>query len=266
MQYLGCKPSKKDLRNYKIKATAAQIQDLPEEYCLKQYGKIKNQGSVGSCVAHSMSSILEYHDKGKNTLSTNFIYGIKRQLFDDTTHGMYLSDACKIASKYGDMLETDCKGNSEVPNCFYAAEDAFKDQDKLNKAYSFHIKSYFSCKTPQDIKVAIHKYGPVAACVKWYNGSKASTDGTFKFNTKRDYCYHCIMLYGWNKDGFICQNSFGKSWGDEGRFILPFDYPINEAKGIVDAETTSDNIVIPKRNKFLDIIYKTINWFLNLFR
>lgn len=266
MQYLGCNLSKKDIRNYKIKATAAQIKELPDEYILEKYGEIKNQGFVGSCVPHSISSILEYHDKGKNKLSTNFLYGIKRQLCDDQSRGMYLSDACKIIAKYGDMLEVDCSGNSEIPHCFYAAEEAYQNKQKMDRAYSFHIASYFVCNTSEDIKLAIYDYGPVAACIKWYDGSKASKQGQFKFNPKRQYTYHCIMIYGWNKEGFLCQNSFGKSWGSDGCFILPFDYPIEEARGIADAETNSDNIKMPKRNKFLDIFYKAINWILNLFK
>jgi len=35
---------------------------------------------------------------------------------------MYLTDALKISNKYGDMLEKDCAGNTEIPNCWGEAE------------------------------------------------------------------------------------------------------------------------------------------------
>ena len=265
MEFLGCNPSKKDLRNYKIRATASQIDNLPDEFELPKYSFIKNQGSVGSCVPHVISEILEYHNHGQNKLSTNFLYGIKRELCDDLSQGMYLSDACKIATKYGDMLESDCPGNVEIPHAWYEAESAYANVEKMERAYTFRLSSYFTCKTNNDIKVALQNYGPVAACIDWYQGCRAKNDGTFIYNIKRKSTYHCIMIYGWNKNGFLCQNSFGKSWGNEGCFILPYDYTIGDARALVDEYNPEEEaLIIPKTNKFLDFWYKILNWFINL--
>ena len=74
--YFGCKPPKKDLRDYKVAATIKEY-DFPNEFILENLPKVKNQKSVSSCVAHSISSILEYHDRSAHNLSTNFIYGIQ---------------------------------------------------------------------------------------------------------------------------------------------------------------------------------------------
>ena len=72
----GCKPSPKDLRDYKIANLSQRNITYPEHFILDNLPQIKNQTTVNSCVAHAMSSILEYHDKSVHTLSTNFIYGI----------------------------------------------------------------------------------------------------------------------------------------------------------------------------------------------
>ena len=59
----------------------------------------------------------------------------------------------------------------------------------------------------------------------------------------------------------------GASWGNGGRFILPYEYGIEEARGIVDEanEINLEEIIVPKNNEFLDIFYKIINWIINLF-
>ena len=72
------------------------------------------------------------------------------------------------------------------------------------------------------------------------------------------------MVYGWNKDGFLCQNSWGENWGNKGRFILPYSDPFVEAKGFADADNA--RLIIPKNNKTLNIAYKSLNSFLNLFK
>jgi C1A family cysteine protease len=73
------------------------------------------------------------------------------------------------------------------------------------------------------------------------------------------------MIYGWNKQGFLCQNSFGKSWGNDGYFILPYDYIIGDARALVDEYNPEEEaLIIPKTNKFLDFWYKILNWFINL--
>jgi C1A family cysteine protease len=259
----GGKPPKIDLRDYQLEKTFFSI---PDNYTLVNLPRVKNQRQVKSCVAHAMSSILEYFEKNNTNLSTNFIYGIQKQLFNYTGTGMYLSNACKIVHKYGDMLEEDCQGNDEVPTCRKKAEDAFADEDKKEKAYTYKVKFYFNCKDADDVKRAIYKYGPVLASIKWYDDYKCNEKGVLVKTKggKGNYGYHAIMVYGWNKDGFLCQNSWGENWGNKGRFILPYSDPFVEAKGFADADNA--RLIIPKNNKTLNIAYKSLNSLLNLFK
>lgn len=259
----GCKPPKEDVRDYRLSKSISSVK-LPEEFTWVDLPKIKNQGSVSSCVAHSTSSILEHRIKNKYTLSTNFIYGIQNKECGHDGYGMYLRDACKIVSTYGDMLEEHCSGNTEVPQCWKIAEEAFNNEEYLQIASKFKVESYFSCKGTEDIKRAVYNYGPVLCSIKWYDTFKCDKDGILSGQFKGDYGYHAVIIYGWNDVGFLCQNSWGKYWGEQGRFILPYNIPVAEAKGFV--MNYDPDIYIPKRNKFLDFIYKIINFILNIFK
>ena len=259
----GCKPPVVDVRDYKLaKATAVE---LPIAYVINNLPTVKNQKNVSSCVAHSTSSILEYHDiKNGNKLSTNFIYGIQNKHCGHSGEGMYLRDACKIVKDFGNMLETDCPGNTEIPEVWDIAENAITDTDKLSRAEAFKIKSYFNCSSDTDIKRALINYGPVLCSVKWYDTFECDSEGVLTGDKKGDYGYHAVMIYGYNEKGFLCQNSWGRNWGKNGRFILPYSIGVAEAKGLVDL--IDSQIIVPKRNDFLDIIYKIINFILNIFK
>ena len=43
-----------------------------------------------------------------------------------------------------------------------------------------------------------------------------------------------MVIYGWNKQGWKIQNSWGTSWGNQGRAILPYDTKLSEAYGVID--------------------------------
>lgn len=256
----GCLPPKVDIRNYKIKANAVF---LPTSFELECHQKIKDQGEVSSCVAHAASSILEYFDNGEHELSTNFIYGFK----DRNYPGMYLQDACKITKDYGDMLEEDCPGNNEVPIACLKYQTAAKNAMALDTAKHFRITSYFDCPTNDDIKYAIMHYGPVLGCVKWYD-KYTIRDGVVYMQNDCGFGYHAILIYGWNETGFLCQNSWGTDFANFGKFILPYDQTIIEAKAMIDfvPDENDNHFIIPKTNPLLDIIYKILNFILNLFK
>ena len=263
----GCKLSPYDLRDYKLKAGTAT---LPEEYVCDFKASVKNQWSVSSCVAHATSSILEHHAGGKYELSTNFIYGIQKKLYNHDGKGMYLRDACKIAVNYGDMLLDDCPGNTEVPKCYSIAEKAFQDSTKIDRAKVFRTLKFYSCGTPYDIKQAIYNHGPVLASIKWFDSFKVDRNGTLIGDISGSYTNHAFVIYGYTKDGFWCQNSWGPLWGKNGRFFLPNTVKIVEARGFIDVENQDEvdalgTLVEPKTNGFLDFFYKCFNAIINLF-
>lgn len=196
---LGCLESLKDLRDYIFNKDIVCANNYPEEFKLDNLPRIKNQKSVGSCVAHATSSIMEYHANGTK-LSTDFIYGIRHKLFGDTEHGMTLKNALRIVYKYGDMLESDLKGNTEVQEVFAKAEEAFADQTKLERAIDFSIEGYTKLRTEKDIKYALMNHGPVLASFKWYDDYKIE-NGILTFDKTKDHSLHALMIYGWNKDG-----------------------------------------------------------------
>ena len=258
---LGCKLSPVDLRDYKICAGA----QLPDSFELDFSDiKVKNQGSVSSCVAHAMSTILEYHAHSNYQLSTNFIYGIRKALYNQQGKGMYLRDACKIVANYGDPLLADCPGNNEISKVYEIAEIAMSNDKIMNTASAFRIKSYFSCNTIDEIKTALVNYGPVLISVKWFKDYKV-VDGVLTGGNSEPSGYHALVCYGYTPEGLLIQNSWGKYWGDEGRFILPYSIKVREARGIVDL--ANDEYLPPKKpNKILNSLYKMLNTIINFVR
>lgn len=262
---LGALAPKIDIRDYKVKTAFAA--SYPEEYELEYISKIKNQGSVGSCVAHASSSILEYFNQKENgsteNLSTDFIYGMQGIAFDRLKGGMYLRDACKIVQQFGDCYQTSIPTNTEQPKCTEQLKEKLTP-DIYKEAYAFRVKSYAKCANEKEIKHAIMNYGPILGSVKWYDKNSKGENGIINMDLSSDYGYHAIMVYGWNKDGWLCQNSWGKTWNGNGKFVQPYSAGLVEAWSFVD-ETNSD-IVTPKTNKYLSIIQKIINKFINFIR
>ncbi len=250
----GVKLFKKDLRDYKVTG-GCEI----EEAELPHIPKVKNQGSVNSCAAHASSSILEWFNEketGKyNELSTDFIYGMQGIAFNRMESGMYLRDVCKILQTYGDALKSTVPTNTEMPKCSENLSKLLNDE-VYKEAEICKVKSYAKCDTKESIKYAILNYGAVLGSVKWYDGYKLK-DGVIEFDETSGNGYHAVMVYGFNKKGWLCQNSWGSNWGNNGRFILPYEIGLCEAWSFVDAENL--DIHKPKRNKILDILYKIIN-------
>jgi C1A family cysteine protease len=259
----GAKPSKVDLRDYKVKASVTDILSFE----LDNLPIVKNQFTVSSCVAHSSSSILEWFNKRETgeyrELSTGFIYAMQGVVFDRLEKGMYLRDACKIIQKYGDCLFETMPFNVEMPDCYERLNDKL-NEEIYKEASICKVESYAKCENDETVKYALMKYSPILMSVKWYDDYKLCDDDTICFDTKTDYGYHAVMVYGFNEKGWLCQNSWGKIWGNNGRFILPYEYGFGEAWSFVDAK--NDDIHKPKQNKILNVIYKAINYIINSFK
>lgn len=258
----GVRPPKTDLRDYMVKAGAINV----ENFELTGLPSVKNQRSVSSCAAHSSSSILEwFNNKETNEyreLSTGFIYAMQGVAFNRFDRGMYLRDVCKIIQKYGDCLVETVPYNIEMPECYNHLKKDLND-DVYNEAAICRIKSYARCTTDKAIKYALMQYSPVLMSVKWYNSCKVGKDGTVNFDTTSGNGYHAVMVYGFNEKGWLCQNSWGKLWGNNGRFILPYKYGFREAWSFVDEKNS--NIHKPRQSSVLDLLYKAFNFIINLF-
>ena len=264
-RYLGCNVSKIDVRDYKINSKMVRAAIFPESFELAKRMPVKSQGMVSSCVAHAMSSILEYHICYDKKLSTNFIYGIRSYLYNSKGFGMFLRDALNIVLKYGDMTYIDCPGNNEIEEVYDKAKAAFDNPNKLNRAAEYRIKSYALLHSNGDIKYALMNFGPVLISTKWYDKEEFNKeDDTITFDTESEYGYHALVLYGWNEKGWLCQNSWGNKWGNKGYFVLPYKYELTEAYSVIPTETREDEIIQPLNGKIWEIIAKILNKIVNI--
>lgn len=254
-----------DLRNYVATST---ITDFPKEFKLTM-PTVKNQESVGSCVAHAMATVAEYFNKkevGKSIkLSTGYIYG-NRLLTLHKGYGMFINDTLKTMNRFGDVSFEEFPENVEVP---YGIELFDQRYSKLETAGANHkFKSYFRLKDTDAIKANLMSVGPVIMSMYWFDDIKI-IDGVMVTDERKTLKtgMHCMVIYGWNETGWLVQNSWGRTWGNKGRFELPYNVRVNEFWGVTD-EKSDPALVIEKPfsskigayfaktlHKFLSIIY-----------
>ena len=250
-----------DIRDYKIAVTA---REFPASFSLPEVS-VKDQGSTGSCVAHACSSVIEYHNKRQEgtdiVFSTEFIYGY-RPLGYYVGSGMYIRDALKTIQKVGDCPLTYLRGNHEYAE---AIEIVDSKLDELKEhAYPHRISTYVTVKTEAEIKQALMDFGYVVVSMPWHNDYKLK-NGVYTYTSDENCGYHCVVIYGWDERGWLVLNSWGKNWGQKGKFIVPFNFTWREAWAVTD-ELRSGDVIIPQENWFIKLFGGLINRLVNFFR
>ena len=251
-----------DVRDYKIIAD----NEFPETFKLPKRVNIKNQGTKPTCVAHALSSLIEYHnliETGKyRKFSTEFIYGT-RDIGYYIGDGMVIRDALKTIRKYGDCYHADCPGNHDTADAMKNVNE--KVEEYRNLAYPHRIGSYYRVRTPEEIKTALMNHGPVVISMTCKKGAYISNDTYRYLQNAKDSGIHCVLIVGWNKMGWIIQNSWGTLYAGDGYFTLPFDFEINEAWGATDQKDDYSLLKRSPRNKFMNKVYEIINKIVNWF-
>ncbi len=250
--------SKPDVRDY---TASTELSEFPKEFELDM-PKVKNQLSVGSCVAHALSTVVEYFNEketGKyEEMSTGYIYG-NRRLTLHKGAGMYTRDAVNTVAKYGDVPNAYFPVNVEVP---YAIEKFENEVDKIEPVgYHFKFAEYFKLKDEAAIKTSLMENGPAVFSMYWFDDIKVKNGvmQTDCVKTKKTGG-HCMVVYGWNETGWKVQNSWGAFWGDDGRVVIPYNVPLKEMWGIKDATAESSlTLNKPFKTKGGEIAAKLLN-------
>lgn len=237
---LGAMPSPKDDRDYTISSLGAPM-TFPDTFCLDYNGEIKNQGEVGSCVAHSLSYTREITEmiqtKENKKFSVGFIYANRGPL-QWQGEGMIPREALSQLRDYGDVLHDDFPQNliyPEASNLLNVNKDTL-----LTKAYPNRISAYYLISSTEEVKTALLTLGSVTAMLPIYSSFwNISKDHPIapipSTNSETLYGYHEITIIGWeNNSTWITLNSWGPEWGINGRFYIPFNFPIREMWSISD--------------------------------
>lgn len=254
---MGCLQSPKDLRDYKIAKVTKVTIELPKEFQL-QPTSIKDQGSVSSCVAHALSSMLETDG---TLYSTGWIYGYRPDGYYQG-EGMYPREALKTIKNIGAVQYKSFPYNIEMEQAKILVDSKLNTLTKLAKEEQ--ILSYARLYGAKEIKEFLYQSkSPIPFVISTYNGIDLDMNKIMLPNAiMNETGNHMMLIIGWNEEGFIIQNSWGKDWGDQGLAILPYEYPIEEAWGVT-LDPEQKIIVKPQFYWIRKIIQFIINLFIN---
>lgn len=207
--------------------------ELPDEFELPidKYCTVKDQGTVGACVSYALSTVQEYHHNEELNdgivWSEGNTYGSDECRNGYTGPGLFLSSAAKGLMKIGFVNKIYFDICVEVPEIINIVRDR---KDLLELGEPERIKGFtriayaLESKRTETIMRAIYTYKlpVIAASREFFRGGS-----------------HCIVLYGWKKEGkqiqFLFRNSWGKSYKNGGNWVIPASY-INEAVPITFAD------------------------------
>lgn len=199
---MGCKASKIDASDKKITKNLTNI--VPQEYSFENYmSSIQDQGNTNMCVTYAFSAFLNWivnmklkTSKKDNNVDLKEIYSIREDKKND--NGMSIKEALVYAKKHG--VKTNI-GNIK-------------------------INDYAIVGSQQILKQAILANGPCLIALPVYN---SYTNDFWNGETLEGF--HCVAVVGYNKNGFIIRNSWGRSYGKGGYWTLPYG-DFNKAKEI----------------------------------
>ena len=188
---------------------------------------VKHQMKLGSCGVFAAVAVMEAlikQETGKTVdLSEQHVINCSDEW---VASGISSVDALKFMTENGIVKE------SELPY-----EDK-KTSKKPGHLSDYKLKEYHSVETHKmdlsekvlTIKKALLEYGPVATNMIFYADLDKYTEGIYEYDgIAKEQGGHWVVIVGWyehfeikNGGYWICRNSWGPNWGEEGHFRIPF--------------------------------------------
>ena len=185
---------------------------------------IRNQESCGSCWAFSGAVTLSWRFCISSGGSINVPLSTQDSVSCDTSNmacdGGYLSYTWKYYKNTGIVSDT-CfpytAGQGNVESCATSC----KNGETWKK---YKVSSYTGYKTKSTIQAELKSGGPVQTGFTVYNDFMNYSSGIYEYVSGSNLGGHAVIIIGWgNENGtdyWICQNSWGASWGENGYFRI----------------------------------------------
>ena len=220
-------------------ATAVDESDnisiIPTQYDLREKERmsvVKNQGSYGTCWAFAATSALESAllPEENDLFSVDHMSMSNSFDADQYEGGEYTMGMAYLAAWQGPVYEAD------DPYGDGKTDGSLKPVKHVQEMRVIDGKDY------EAIKEAVFKYGGVTTSL--YSTIRSSQgDSEYYKRSTNSYCYigtekpnHDVLIIGWDDNypkenfsvnlegdgGFICQNSWGENFGDNGVFYVSY--------------------------------------------
>ena len=229
----GVIPGPRDVRNY-VATCAADESAFPEYYALEGMPDAENQYDKSACAAFAMIAIMEFHARKhgdyNGKLSPWFLYAYRSNNY--TGRGRHDENILYDARRIGTVPYELFPEELEVPEIIELLEGRLVGL--VPDAWPFRITESYEVRDRASMKAALMKGDPIYASMEWYDDIKVGPSGLIETKCKSSGNYHAVVIYGWDHNGWLIQNSWGKGWGIEGRAVWPYDVPLNRAFGISD--------------------------------
>jgi len=233
---MGWKRDYPDFRDKILALPQSKKEHLPKKVDLrpKEHFHIYDQGSLGSCTANAIGAAFHFSQVKEKiehfTPSRLFIYYNEREMEGNIKEdaGAYIRDGIKSVHKIGVCNEHLWPYNEHkfthkpTKKCYEAAKDS-------------RAKEY--ARVPQnldDIKAVLHEGYPFVfgfTVMSSFQSSETAETGVMRMPGPYDHVLggHAVQAIGYDdKDEvIIVRNSWGKDWGDNGYFYMPYDYITN---------------------------------------
>jgi|GEM_PF-1378783 len=183
---------------------------------------VRDQGECGSCVAFAEFGQIEawYLIQNQQTTPVN----LAEQFILSCTDAV----SCEHGGRMGSVL--DVASNMSVPlemNFPYQASSSVPCDDKAadwkTGAVSIPDWGWVTLEEGQveNIKTALLQH-PVSTSMTVYSDFYSYNSGVYEHVIGKQEGGHAILIVGWNnrEQSWICKNSWGKSWGDDGYFRI----------------------------------------------
>ena len=228
----GWLPDIPDHRDFLYKGIKPRKLRLASKVDLREFcSDVENQGRLGSCTANALVGNIEFLDKkdadgGYTDASRLFIYYNERSLMHtvDSDSGAMLRDGIKTLHKEGVCPESDWPydiskfASKPSPRCYTKAQD-------------HRIESYHRITTLQEMLGCLTEGFPFVfgfAVYESFESARTARTGIAPMPKKDERMMggHAVLAVGFDQKAkrFLARNSWGKAWGMDGYFTIPFEY------------------------------------------
>ena len=229
-KYYGWLPDIPDQRDYLYRAIKPVIR-LPRSIDLrKNCSFVENQGNLGSCTANALAGNLEFLDNKIDAqyqdVSRLFIYYNERVLegTPDFDSGASLRNGIKTLRKTGYCWEAtwpyliELFSKKPPKRCYLEAKPRC-------------IQSYHRLMTISEMLTCLAEGYPFVfgfAVYENFESQRVARTGIVPMPRKDERMIggHAVLAvgYGQKKKRFLVRNSWGREWGQEGYFTMPYEY------------------------------------------